>query len=99
MKARTVEPEKTTVTRQRLGRHFCGDMYATTEELLEEMFSMQSKPRLYNEDQWDKFVMVVSSGSTILAFSCHVTIHIYKQCNYRTFNNLAGYVLGLSTGG
>jgi hypothetical protein len=27
------------------------DMYATTEELLETMFSMWSVPRIYNEDK------------------------------------------------
>jgi hypothetical protein len=30
------------------------DMYATTEELLEAVFSARSVPRIYNEDQLQK---------------------------------------------
>jgi hypothetical protein len=33
------------------------DMHATIEELLEEIFSMQSVPRLCSEDEWKKLVM------------------------------------------
>jgi hypothetical protein len=33
------------------------DMRATIEELLEEIFSMQSVPRLCSEDEWEKLVM------------------------------------------
>jgi hypothetical protein len=33
------------------------DTHATIEELLAEIFSMQSVPRLCSEDEWEKLVM------------------------------------------
>jgi hypothetical protein len=46
------------------------DLHATVEELLEEVFSMQSMPRLRDEDQWDQFIsqkLAVSHQSQLLA--------------------------------
>jgi hypothetical protein len=48
------KPVETAVARQRLSsRHVVAavDTYATTEELLETVFSVRSVPGLYNEDQ------------------------------------------------
>jgi hypothetical protein len=54
MKARTVEPEEMIIARQWFGKHVPVAMNIHTTELLEVVFSMQSMPRLYNEDQQDK---------------------------------------------
>jgi hypothetical protein len=57
LKSRIVKPAETTVARERLCKHACchtmavTDMHATTEELLEAVFSLWSVPRLYNEGQ------------------------------------------------
>jgi hypothetical protein len=44
-----MEPKETTVARKRLGKRASAatDTHATTEELLETVFSMRSVPRLY----------------------------------------------------
>jgi hypothetical protein len=54
LKAGIVE-EEAAIARQRHGKHISTAMnkHETIEELLEAVFSMQSAPRLYNEDQWD----------------------------------------------
>jgi hypothetical protein len=50
-----VDPEKTSIARQWLGKHIpAATNMHTTEELLEALFSMLSMSRLYNEDQQDK---------------------------------------------
>jgi hypothetical protein len=48
---RIMEPEETSITRQRLSKHVpaATNTQATIEELLEAMFSVGSAPRLYNE--------------------------------------------------
>jgi hypothetical protein len=53
LKARIVEWEETATARQQLGKQAPPAMnkQATTEELLEAVFSMQSVPRPYSEDQ------------------------------------------------
>jgi hypothetical protein len=54
LSARTVKPTEKAVARERLrSRHVLAptDTHVTTEELLEEVFSVRSLPRLYNEGQ------------------------------------------------
>jgi hypothetical protein len=63
-----------TVARQQLSKCISAAMnqHATIEELLEVVFSMQSLPRLYNEDQQQlqfSHELQVSSGSSWLAMS------------------------------
>jgi hypothetical protein len=71
LKARTVEPEKqpplandsetTFVSRQWLSKRIpsTADTHATTEELLEMVFSTQSMQKDYKEDNWGKDVSSV----------------------------------------
>jgi hypothetical protein len=49
MKARIADQEKTSIARQQLGKHVSAVMnnHATTEDLIEAVFSMQSMLRLY----------------------------------------------------
>jgi hypothetical protein len=56
LKGGIVEPEETTVARQRLDKHVSTamDMHAKLEELLETVFSMQSVPMLYSKDEQGK---------------------------------------------
>jgi hypothetical protein len=53
-----MEAKETAIARQWLSKHVpaATDIYATTEKLLEAVFSMQCVPRLYNEHQCDKSV-------------------------------------------
>jgi hypothetical protein len=53
MKAEIADPEKTSTARQRRGKHVSvvTNNYATTEELLEAVFSVRSMLRLYTENQ------------------------------------------------
>jgi hypothetical protein len=56
MKPRTAEPEEMITARQWFCKHIpvAMNIHTTTEALLEVVFSMQSTPRLYNMDQWNK---------------------------------------------
>jgi hypothetical protein len=51
-----VEEEEAAIARQQDSKHVSAAMNqdATTEELLEVVYSVQSVLRLYNEDQWKK---------------------------------------------
>jgi hypothetical protein len=50
MKAGIADPEKTSITKQRHGKHVSAvTNNNTTEKLLEAVFSMRSVPRLYDE--------------------------------------------------
>lgn len=51
------KPEEMITARQWFGKHVPVALNIhTTEKLLEVVFSMQSIPRLYNKDQWDKWI-------------------------------------------
>jgi hypothetical protein len=47
-----VEPEETSIARQRIGKHVPAttNTQATTEEILETVFSVGFASRIYNED-------------------------------------------------
>jgi hypothetical protein len=53
MKAGTADPEKTSTTRQRHGKHDITVMnnHATRDDSLDTVFSMRSVPRLYKDNQ------------------------------------------------
>jgi hypothetical protein len=63
MKARIVEQEEAAFVRQWHGKHVSAatNKHAAIEELLEEQFSTQSIPRLYNKDQNQKSVTCKSA--------------------------------------
>jgi hypothetical protein len=53
-----MEQAEVAIAKQWHGKHVSTavNQHATIEELLEAVFSMQSVPRLYSEDQWEKLV-------------------------------------------
>jgi hypothetical protein len=55
LQGRIVEPKGTVVARQRRDKHVSAatNTHATTEELLEAMFSMQSVSMLYSDGHWE----------------------------------------------
>jgi hypothetical protein len=55
LKALIVEQEEAPIFRQWHSKHISAATieHATIEELLEVVFSVQSMPRLYSEDQWE----------------------------------------------
>jgi hypothetical protein len=52
LKARKAQPEETAVAREGPGKHVSTAMNATTEELLEVVFSVGSMQRLHKESSW-----------------------------------------------
>lgn len=56
LRVEIVEPEEMSNASQWLSKHVLAamDMYATTEEFLEVVFSVLSMPRLCNVDQWNQ---------------------------------------------
>jgi hypothetical protein len=52
LKARIAQPEETAIASKRLGKHVSTAMNATTEELLEVVFSVGSMQRLHKETSW-----------------------------------------------
>jgi hypothetical protein len=56
LKTGIVEPEKMSVARQHFSKHIPVAMNIhTMEKLLEAVFSMQSVPKLYGEEQQDLY--------------------------------------------
>jgi hypothetical protein len=59
MKVGISDPQKTTIARQRQGKHFRGnEFHATREKLLEAVVSMRPVPQLYKENQLELFFSV-----------------------------------------